>query len=115
MSFMQPVIERGPILVVETGNGTEVVPCNVCRAWRGANDRDKLSADECYPPDIVDRFNAVRAYVEGRILEIEYRADVFYGRYSAPGYMDCTSWHWAETEKELRQELDELYGDDLAE
>ena len=33
------------------------------------------------------------------------------GRYSAPGYMDCTDWHYGSNYRELCRELEELYGD----
>ncbi len=36
--------------------------------------------------------------------------DVFYGRLSADGYLDCTPWHWGHTEEEVLDELEDLYG-----
>lgn len=34
------------------------------------------------------------------------------GRYSAPGYMDCTSWHYGTNKRVLEQELKDMYGED---
>lgn len=33
------------------------------------------------------------------------------GRYSAPGYMDCTDWAYDTNEARLRRELRSMYGD----
>jgi hypothetical protein len=34
------------------------------------------------------------------------------GRYSAPGYMDCTDWSYSPNKRTLARELRDLYGDD---
>jgi NAD-dependent SIR2 family protein deacetylase len=34
---------------------------------------------------------------------------MYAGRYSAPGYLDCTSWHYSPNEYKLKKELRELY------
>lgn len=33
------------------------------------------------------------------------------GRYSAPGYLDCTDWHYGNNKRELMKELRDMYGD----
>ena len=33
------------------------------------------------------------------------------GRYSAPGYMDCTDWHYGKNLRQLKRELRDFYGD----
>lgn len=33
------------------------------------------------------------------------------GRYSAPGYMDCTDWNFGTNKRELERELRDMYGD----
>lgn len=33
------------------------------------------------------------------------------GRYSAPGYMDCTDWEYGKNKRALIRELKDLYGD----
>lgn len=34
------------------------------------------------------------------------------GRYSAPGYMDCTDWHYDANKRRLARTLRDMYGDD---
>jgi hypothetical protein len=34
------------------------------------------------------------------------------GRYSAPGYMDCTSWSFGKNKRTLERELRDMYGDE---
>lgn len=38
--------------------------------------------------------------------------DSWWGRYSAPGYLDATDWVVGDTEAEVIEELERLYGDD---
>jgi hypothetical protein len=33
------------------------------------------------------------------------------GRYSAPGYMDCTSWSYGKNKRVLERELRDMYGE----
>jgi hypothetical protein len=37
--------------------------------------------------------------------------EFYAGRYSAPGYLDCTDWSYGEDADALRAELNDLYGD----
>lgn len=54
--------------------------------------------------------DAFADYVEGNVLGWELRED--YGaRLSAPGYRDCTEWGVFATEKEARDYLEQMYGD----
>jgi hypothetical protein len=48
----------------------------------------------------------------------ELRADTFIdcgrqyaGRYSAPGYVDCTDWHFSPNKRTLTRELRDMYGE----
>lgn len=36
----------------------------------------------------------------------------FFGRYSAPGYLDCTEWDFDASESKLLARLNEMYGDE---
>lgn len=38
--------------------------------------------------------------------------DSYAGRYSAPGYMDCTDWHFDANKRRLEKELRDMYGDE---
>jgi hypothetical protein len=93
MSFMQPVTYHGRYRLFETTAGTELIPADVC--------------DSDDPKDYAD-------CLEGKFKDDELPEAVegYYGRYSAPGYMDCTSWHRADSEEALLEELNELYGAD---
>lgn len=105
MPFMEPELCKGEFYLVETECGTELVPIDVC----GTLDLDPPHGyDEGYKPATI---RALRDYLEGsRIDEIVLESG-WYGRYSAPGYMDCTSWSWAKSRKALVRELREMYGD----
>jgi hypothetical protein len=97
MSFMQPYIYCGPCYIVETSHGTELVPCDVVGDLGLADDAPELA-------------KALADYVEGTIESVEYKK-VFYGRYSAPGYTDCTDWTWGASAEEVSETLESMYGD----
>ncbi len=40
------------------------------------------------------------------------RVKGFFGRYSAPGYLDATDWIFGDTKEEVEAELSNIYGDD---
>jgi len=43
---------------------------------------------------------------------VSYEGRQYAGRYSAPGYLDCTDWYYGTDADALEAELRELYGDD---
>lgn len=96
MGFMQRQVYQGEFYLVEFDNGsTECVPVQVS----GHVETNGELAD----------------YVEGRVDDPEGEPELhtgFYGRFSAPGYMDRTDWVWAETEQEVIDQLGEMYGED---
>ncbi len=50
--------------------------------------------------------------VYGRVLSVTYLNNkTWWGRYSAPGYMDATDWVYGRSRREVEEELDNLYGD----
>ena len=85
MGFMQAVVEEGQWYVVETSQGTEVVPAEVI------GQRD--------PP-----LEAFADFVEGEPESYALR-DGFGARTSAPGYMDATEWTFHETERAAWDQL----------
>jgi hypothetical protein len=98
MAFMQRQIEQGDAYGIDTPNGLHIIPADIARVGKGQSWRDVFAM-----------------YIEGDIAEaygIEYRQDVWMYRLSAPGYLDCTEWGWADTEEEAEQKLSDLYGDD---
>lgn len=96
MTFMQTFIFKGSGILVSHNDGSTTF----------------------LPEDVVGLSPSARAlapYVEGDldledgkpIIEV---FDGYYGRLSAPGYMDCADWVWGNTEAEVRVTLDDLYG-----
>jgi hypothetical protein len=95
MSFMEKQVRNFSTWQVETTCGTETVPCDVCNI-----------------ADIAD-------YIEGTLRESTkddpdtLKVTGYFGRLSAPGYLDCTEWSGPfDTEKEAKDYLTEMYGDD---
>lgn len=43
---------------------------------------------------------------------VRYAGKLYAGRYSAPGYMDCTDWSYGKNKRELARELRAMYGED---
>lgn len=83
MSFMQPQVVPGPFVKVETSEGDVLVP-------------KEFYSPSLHPGDVLDE------NVTG-----------WFGRMSAPGYMDCTDWDGPfETPEAAQKHLDETYGDD---
>jgi len=91
MPFMVPQIVLDDWYCVETSNGTEVVPLDVCLDAENATD--------------------LRDYLEGEVDEnSEMEMTRKYGaRLSAPGYLDCTDWSLCDSEDEARRYLEEVY------
>lgn len=106
MSHMQLHIQ-GPQFGwrVETKQGTEYLPDDVfsvpCCMRKGTPawvDDSSIKRD-------------LRDYVEADIESVE-AVHGYFGRYSAPGYLDCTSWSFDTDETTLRAELEYMYEDD---
>lgn len=101
MPFMHPHVEYTSFYLVETNEGTELIPQDVCGA---VTDPRQLQP---YCNGAVD--------FDGDIPAAEQVPELrtgWIGRYSAPGYMDCTEWCHAHTEAELWEELIDAYGTD---
>jgi hypothetical protein len=90
MGFMERFV-YGPMdgFIVETECGTEYVPGFV----------------ESDPEKLDQFFNGFK------IHSVE-KVHGYFGRYSAPGYLDCTDWLFGHTADEVAHDLDDLYGDD---
>jgi hypothetical protein len=81
MAFMRPTAEHLTMYHVDTlEGGTEYVPRDVCGTL---GMRAETFESDCLQ---------LRPYLEGhRVTEIEQRTG-WYGRLSAAGFLDCTSW-----------------------
>jgi hypothetical protein len=90
MSFMQPSIVQCDFHVGETKSGEGIsVPAEVWGTLENFIVQERIARDA------------------------EIVVGKFWGRYSAPGYMDATEWHGPfETLAECEAELQEYYGDD---
>ena len=102
MSHMEPYAEYMTCYHVETENGTEVVPEEVC---------GYLSAEKRQAAREVGLCSQLQPYLSGsNILDLEVR-EGFYARLSANGYLDCTEWIGPfDSEDEAFQALDDEYG-----
>jgi hypothetical protein len=107
---MKPVIYRGPCYLVEGPNGADLVPADVVGEL-GLPVGHEVDIDDgsVIWPSLVA---ALADYnVSGDDITSVELIDCWYGRYSADGYMDCTDWHWGTSEAEVRDELENMYGD----
>lgn len=113
MAHMQLFSTYGEWYVVETRNGTEVIPADVVGAL-GLDTNEEKHIDGCEPEEWAKITAALADYCEGgskRIESVEL-VEKWGARYSAPGYMDCTDWVLADTKEEAERECKEMYGDD---
>lgn len=90
--FMRPQID-GPVAVwvVDTDQGTEIVPIDVC------DDREGLTQ-----------------YLQGEpydLQDAERRSGQYIARLSAPGFMDCTDWSIFDSYQAAAEYLVETYDD----
>ena len=103
MGFMEPEVYATAYLEIDGPMGGEIIPCDVF----DLTDEEIAAINESHiVPD------AMRQYTENREIWTVERKHGFVGRYQAPGYMDCTPWSAGEDEAKLREELDEMYGDE---
>ena len=96
MPFMEKQIHQGDGWIVETDNGSVVI-----YDWN-APDVEALAAKIGEKVWIGDHYGTLESvsYVRG-----------YFGRYSAPGYLDCTPWEYSASRVELERLLTDLYGD----
>jgi hypothetical protein len=106
MAFMEPQVYETDYLVIDGPYGGEIIPCDVAdydpSQWPKQGDCED---DRSIPPEIRD-------YCENKWAYTIEREHGWVGRMSAPGYTDATSWISGATEKEVREELANRYGDE---
>ncbi len=106
MAFMQQQILYGTWIEAETSDGTDFIPADFGPVSLDLNktyDDDSENWDEICA--------ALRDYVRADLQEVKL-IEGYGARLSAPGYMDCTDWSVFASEKEAREYLVEMYGDD---
>lgn len=100
MFMRSEVTSKQPGFRVDTSESTHYVPCDVAGQLT-TDDGDSLGAE---------LLAHVRPYVSGVVYEVE-RVVGFFGRFSAPGYLDATDWDFSTSRDELVAWLDEMYVD----
>ena len=102
-SFMKPDIAQGKFWHIDTARGCWVVPVHVCGIGKKFSVGMKLDEDvELGAEDAqfrTDVFDTLKPYADGEINEAKL-LEGWYGRLSAPGYMDCTEWNSFDSEEE---------------
>lgn len=113
--FMQKQVEFGEWYEVDGACGIEVVPADLVV-------HPPMTLGQWYEPEdennddteIMGFLGTLADYIETDVeLVCQVRRIEGWGaRLSAPGYMDCTEWTVFVTEKEARQHLDDVFGED---
>lgn len=107
MAFMVPVAEHMAVYHVETTHGSEYIPELVCGDIMHEKDAGRETLSQ---------------YCEGNVYRESFSVERkvgWYGRLSAPGYLDCTEWEGPyESEEEAINAICEQYdvdenGDDV--
>lgn len=107
MSFMQlEMTEKMRGWRVDTTHGIELIPGDV----EGVPVWLKLGV-EVPVGEMPEIDRVLQQYCEGEIQSVE-GVEGYFGRYSAPGYMDCTPWSFDTNGRRLQQELREMYGEE---
>lgn len=86
MAHMKPQAVHMTAVVVETDSGTEVVDSDLI----GSDEWRQMIAEEEEPTD--DTLALLGDYCDGKPRSYEVQEPAWYGRLSAPGYLDGTGW-----------------------
>lgn len=103
MGFMQPYLyQKGRLYCADCSKcgQTHYIHEWITDAFN--DDRDAMQSGDARCPECGGLIDADTFMDCGR----QYAA-----RYSAPGYMDCTDWHYGKNKRELMRELRDMYGD----
>lgn len=109
--FMEQDIFKDKGVAIDTSNGTMYLPSSVI-------DPDNLKFKGKSTDDekvIAKLWNDIKDYLEVSKPESVYsieKINGWFGRLSAPGYMDSTDYIFGKSEKEVKDDLDNLYGDE---
>lgn len=115
MSFMQPEItNKSRHWAVECCHGeTHYVPCDVVTVPDQFKDGARFEPiGECGGAIWNALVSWLKDYAPDEPEAIEVTAPGYLGRYSAPGYMDCTDWTFSTNLRVLQSELRDMYGED---
>ncbi len=108
--FMEMQVEKNVGIAVDTAAGTYYLPGEVAEGLAPGNVWTKD-----YKAEIAAFFEKFKDFLPvssaDNIYEVE-NVEGFFGRYSAPGYLDATDWYFNENIDALKKELQDMYGDD---
>lgn len=105
--FMEPQVFEATGLRVDTAAGTYYIPELEVELPKGEGTVVKDPGEiELLWPQIQDY---VEVFSPKDVYEVE-EVHGWFGRYSAPGYLDATDYVFADTEEECRAELEAVYG-----
>lgn len=115
-SFMQPeILAKGSHWAVECYHGeTHYVPADVVPVPEQFKPGAAFAPGNSRAEDEVFLILAaqLRDYLPAEAERIEVTPPGYLGRYSAPGYMDCTDWSFDTNLSSLRRTLRDYYGED---
>lgn len=98
MAFMElQVMQRGRLASVECSK------CGIDIFWHemvNEGQAEDLKSARC--PDCGGK-------TDPETLWVSRSRNWYAGRYSAPGYLDCTDWHYSKNERKLIKELKDAY------
>lgn len=97
MSFMEMDVFKGDGWIARTDNGDVCIP-----DWN-APDVDALRGkigEKVWIGELC-----------GTLERIDYVKSAWWGRYTAPGYLDCTEWNMDTNRRRLEKTLRDYYGD----
>ena len=98
MAFMEKQIFKGDGWIAVTDNGDVAIP-----DW-DAPDVDALREKIGQVVWLGD--------LRGTLQDVVYVKSAWWGRYSAPGYLDCTDWQHDTNRRRLERTLRDYYGDE---
>jgi hypothetical protein len=92
---------------VESANGTDFVPGDVLSVpdWLRL-EHPILDTDSAFDSAVFHLFSdALRPYIEGDTIISIAAIHGYFGRWSAPGFMDCTEWTFGRSLRDIREQL----------
>jgi hypothetical protein len=109
---MKMEVLKGDVWIIEDEEGVTVIPDQVVLCSGHLEDLWKKDGHEgeFNPSDLLENRRedlemCFGDFCSGNYQSIEIKKDVWYGRNSASGYMDCTDWDWDEDRFALNRTL----------
>lgn len=104
MPFMQmQVTRKGALYSADCAKCGSTIFVHEWATWDNNTDRDAMQDGTLACPHCSGRADPETFHAHTR--------KCYAGRYSAPGYMDCTEWEYDTNKRRLERTLREQYGD----